>query len=102
MERFASSAPLPNRIHRLHELALDLWWSWRPTARQVFRSLDYPLWRASSHNPVWMLRTIEPARLQAAAQDPRFVAIYDEAMAGLDEARAAKGTWWEEIGRAHV
>jgi glycogen phosphorylase len=98
MERFATSAPLPSRIHRLHELALDLWWSWRPTARQVFRRLDYPLWRATSHNPVRMLRTIDEARLTAAAQAPDFLALYDEALAGLDEARAAKGTWWATNG----
>ncbi len=94
MERFATSAPLPSRIHRLHELALDLWWSWRPTARQVFRRLDYPLWRATAHNPVRMLRTIDEARLAAAAQDPTFLAVYDEAIAGLDEARTAQRTWW--------
>src|SRR5215210_6282453 len=98
MERFATSAPLPHRIHRLHELALDLSWSWRPTARKVFRRLDYSLWRATAHNPVHMLRTIDEARLTAAAQDERFLALYDEAMAGLDEARAAKGTWWAANG----
>ncbi len=98
MERFAVAAPLPSRIHRLHELALDLWWSWTPTARHVFRRLDYPLWRYSAHNPVRMLMTIAGSRLQDAAQDPEFVALYDQAIAGLDEARAAKGTWWAENG----
>jgi glycogen phosphorylase len=58
MERFAVAASLPSRIHRLHELALDLWWSWTPTARMVFRRLDYPLWRYSAHNPVRMLMSI--------------------------------------------
>src|SRR5918992_5415524 len=98
MERFALAAPLPSRIHRLQELALDLWWSWIPTARQVFRRLDYPLWRLSSHNPVRMLLTVDAARLQEAAQDPVFLKLYDEATARLDEARAAKGTWWAEHG----
>jgi starch phosphorylase len=98
MERFAVAAPLPSRIHRLHELALDLWWSWTPTARHVFRRLDYPLWRYSAHNPVRMLMTIAGSRLQDAAQDPELVALYDQAIAGLDEARAAKGTWWAENG----
>jgi glycogen phosphorylase len=98
MERFAAAAPLPSRIHRLQELALDLWWSWIPTARQVFRRLDYPLWRLSSHNPVRMLLTIDAARLQEAAQDAVFLKLYDEAIARLDEARAAKGTWWAQHG----
>ena len=98
MERFAQSPPLPSRIHRLHELALDLWWSWTPTARQVFRRLDYSLWRATSHNPVRMLRMIDAATLQHAVEDPQFVALYDLAMTGLDEARAAKHTWWATEG----
>jgi starch phosphorylase len=100
MERFAFAAPLPGRIHRLPELALDVWWSWIPIARQVFRRLDYPLWRASSHNPVRMLLAIDAVRLQEAATDPDFLTLYDEALSRLDEARAAKGTWWAGNGPA--
>ena len=51
MERYAGLAPLPARIERLPELAVDLWWSWHHEARMVFRMLDYPLWRATAHNP---------------------------------------------------
>ena len=98
MERFVTAAPLPNPIHRLHELALDLWWSWNPVARQVFRRLDYPLWRVSAHNPVRMLMAIDAARLQEAAQDLSFLDLYDRAMVGLDEARSAKNTWWTHNG----
>ena len=98
MERFALAAPVPSRIHRLAELSLDLWWSWTPAARQVFRRLDYPLWRQSAHNPVRMLLTISEERLQAAAADPDFLAVYDAAVAGLDQARSSKGTWWTSQG----
>ncbi len=98
MERFAHAAPLPGRIHRLQELALDLWWSWTPTARNVFRRLDYALWRQSSHNPVRMLLSLDPAKLQHASADPAFLALYDEAVAGLDQARAAKDSWWAMSG----
>ena len=38
MERFAT--PFPGRIHRLGELATDVWWSWSPDARALFRRLD--------------------------------------------------------------
>lgn len=99
-ERFANAAPLPSRIHRLHDLALDLWWSWNPAARQCFRRLDYDLWRATAHNPVRMLRTIDPARLQEAAADPDYLRIYDEAIQGLDQTRTSKGTWWAAHGPA--
>mgnify|MGYP006150539211 CR=1 FL=1 len=38
------------------ELAADLWWTWNTAAREVFRRLDYPLWRQTAHNPVLMLK----------------------------------------------
>ena len=47
---------------------------------------------------VRMLMTIDAARLQEAAQDPAFLDLYDRAMAGLDEARSAKNTWWTHHG----
>ena len=71
---------LPNRIHRLNELANDLWWSWNRTARNVFRRLDYALWRQTAHNPVLMLRQVAPDLLEQASQDENFLAVYDAAM----------------------
>ena len=91
-------APLPDRIDRLGELALDLWWTWNERARNVFRRLDYPLWRATAHNPVRMLRILPAAQLQAAATDRSFVALYDAAMDRLDASRSASSTWWQEHG----
>src|SRR5688572_29868421 len=41
--RGTAVAQLPERVHRLTELAHDLWWSWTPDARNIFRRLDYPL-----------------------------------------------------------
>ncbi len=91
-----SEAPaLPERLRRLPELAGDLWWTWNGQARQVFRRLDYPLWRQTAHNPVLMLRLIAPEMLERAANDPKFLAIYDDAIAALDAARSAKDTWWQ-------
>ena len=93
MDRGAMPA-LPDRIQRLSELATDLWWSWNPTPREVFRKLDYPLWGLTAHNPVQMLRMVSREHLDAAAGDPSFLAVYDRAVAALDQARGAEGTWW--------
>jgi starch phosphorylase len=86
---------LPDRIHRFDELAHDLWWSWSPVARRVFRRLDYPLWRLTAHNPVKMLRLATPEIFARALSDPQWLADYDEAIARLDAARAAHNTWYE-------
>jgi starch phosphorylase len=96
MSRYSALAPLPERINRLDELAIDLWWSWQPDARAIFRRLDYTLWRATAHNPVRMLWTIPRQKLDTAAADPEFVRRYDRAIAALDAARSGKTTWWAE------
>ena len=85
MERF--HIPFPARINRLGELATDVWWSWQPGARALFRRLDLGVWRATAHNPARMLRTLGTDVLQRAADDPEFVRLYDAALAGLDAAR---------------
>jgi starch phosphorylase len=96
MDRYVPLPPLPPRISRLNELAYDLWWSWSPQAREVFRDLDYPLWRFTSHNPVLLLHLVEYDRLDHAAADPEFLALYDTAVARLDAVRSGDGTWWSQ------
>jgi starch phosphorylase len=86
--------PLPARISRLTELANDLWWTWNSEAREVFRRLDYTLWRQTAHNPVRMLRNISSDLLALAAGDPDFLRSYDTAIEALDRARTARDTWW--------
>ena len=85
---------IPERLKRLPELAVDLWWTWNARAREVFRKLDYTLWRQTAHNPVRILQLISPEMLGLAAKDERFLAIYDAAIEALDRARSAQDTWW--------
>ncbi len=86
---------LPARIGRLDELANNLWWSWHPQARDLFRALDYTLWRLSGHNPVKQLRDINPEKLKAAASDPSFLSLYDSVMADFDSNMSTRDTWFE-------
>ena len=86
---------LPERINRLTDLAYDLWWSWTPVARNVFRTLDYPLWRQTAHNPVRMLQSVSPETLERKLQEPAWLRDYDEAIIRLDAARGAHNTWCE-------
>jgi len=71
---------IPPRIGRLADLAYNLWWSWRQDARELFRALDYPLWRSTGHNPVGILRQIPQERLEEAARDPAFLRQFDAVM----------------------
>jgi starch phosphorylase len=94
MKRYSNLPPFPERIARLEDLAVDLWWSWHAEAREAFRRLDYAQWRATAHNPVLMLRLVARERLEQCASDPAFLDLYDRAIAALDDARGARNTWW--------
>lgn len=88
-------SPLPFELG-IQQLASDLWWSWNPAAREVFRRLDYALWRQTDHNPIKMLSLIPAARLSEAAQDPDFMECYADAIGQLNRARSGTGGWWQE------
>jgi glycogen phosphorylase len=87
--------PLPDRINRLESLARDLWWSWTPEARSVFRRLDYNVWRQTAHNPVRMLQLLTPDAFEQAIADPSWLAAYDRVIAREDSSRADRQTWCE-------
>ena len=87
---------VPKRIGRLPELANNLWWSWDEDGRQVFRSLNYELWRASGHNPVKQLRDIHPDKLETAAKDPAFLELYDSVMVKFDNYISSKTNWCDK------
>src|SRR5215475_3458976 len=89
-----SPISLPQRISGLSRLAYDLSWTWHRNAREVFRQLDYSLWRSTAHNPVRMLSLLSPERLSDAAEERSFLGLYDAAIEELGRARAAKDTWW--------
>ena len=88
------TSKIPERLNRLNELAHNIWWSWHPRARDVFRILDYPLWRASGHNPVKQLNETTAEKLQAAAEDPAFLAVYDEVISSFDADMQNPATWF--------
>jgi starch phosphorylase len=88
---------IPERIGRLRELATNLWWSWHPEGRVVFRTLDYTLWRLSGHNPIQMLYDISHDKLEAAAADTSFLALYDAAMAAYDADINNGSSWCQKI-----
>ncbi len=84
---------LPLRIGRLAELAYNLWWSWHPEARALFAAIDPTLWDLTTHNPVKLLREVEPQRLSFLARDPAFLRHYDAVMIAFDTAMAGRDTW---------
>jgi starch phosphorylase len=85
---------IPERISRIEELASNLWWSWHPEGRALFRTLDYPLWRMTGHNPVQLLDEIDSEKLEAAAGDSTFLSLYDAAISAFDSEINDNHSWY--------
>ena len=64
---------LPASLEPLREMTFNLWWTWEPSARRLFRHLDPDLWNRTNHNPVRMLQLSRQARLEELAQDKSFL-----------------------------
>ena len=88
MEIFRTKLPtpfnLPKRLSRLGEFVYNLWWTWHPEATRAIGRLDYDLWERLGHNPIRFLREIGRARLDQAAQDDDYLAIYDGIFSDFD------------------
>jgi len=73
---------LPAALEPLREMSFNLWWTWEPAARRLFRHLDPDLWDRTNHNPVRMLQLSRQSRLEELAQDKAFLRelkqVFDE------------------------
>jgi len=64
---------LPATLERLREMSFNLWWTWEPSARRLFRHLDPELWDRTNHNPIRMLQLSRQSRLEELSQDKNFL-----------------------------
>src|SRR3954465_9925904 len=64
---------LPAALEPLREMSFNVWWTWEPSARRLFRHLDPELWDRTNHNPVRMLQLSRQARLEELSTDKGFL-----------------------------
>jgi starch phosphorylase len=72
---------LPSELEPLRELVFNLWWTWEPQARGLFRHLDPELWHRTNHNPLRMLQLCKQARLTEVSQDDDFLRVMKQVSA---------------------
>ncbi|BCB96852.1 hypothetical protein JZK55_17740 [Dissulfurispira thermophila] len=92
-ERFSF---IPERIADLGELAYNLWWSWHPEARMLFKMLDRQIWKESGHNPVRMLKELPHEVLETAVRNEEYLRHYDSVISRFHKEMNTKGGWFSE------
>ena len=87
---------VPQRISGLIDLAYNLWWSWNPAVKLVFKQLNHQAWIDSMHNPVKMLSDLPKEDLASAAKNPQYLRHYDIVMSRFRHELQQKKSWFSE------
>jgi len=83
LRSFTVRPQLPPALAPLHELAMNLRWSWDLRTRELFRWVDPAQWEASGHDPVALLGRVQRSRLEALAKDTDFTSFLAQVHGGL-------------------
>jgi starch phosphorylase len=78
LKSFTVRAKLPEPLAPLHELAMNLRWSWDGRTRDLFRWVDPATWEVTGHDPVRLLGLVRRERLEALSNDPAFMSYLGE------------------------
>jgi starch phosphorylase len=90
---------LPQPLAPLHDLMLNLRWSWHPPTVELLQSIDPAGWAASGGDPVAMLSSMRPAQLSALAGNEDFLRRLDAAVADL-RGYTGEPRWYQTAGDA--
>src|SRR5438552_2483724 len=83
LRSFTVRAKLPDALAPLHELAMNLRWSWDEQTRDLFRWVDPGTWEITGHDPVRLLGLASRERLEQLADDRAFMGFLREVHADL-------------------
>ncbi len=87
---------LPAELEPMRTILSNLWWTWQPHVRALFRHLDPELWHQTNHNPLRMLQLCRQARLEEVAKDDEFLARLDTVKAQFDSYCSSKDTYGQK------
>ncbi|HTR95497.1 MAG TPA: alpha-glucan family phosphorylase [Trebonia sp.] len=99
IRRFTVRVTLPQPLAPLHDLMLNLRWSWHQPTVELFKSIDPAGWAASGGDPVAMLSSMRPAQLAELAENGDFLRRIDEAVADLQVYRD-EPRWYQSADAA--
>lgn len=85
IRRFNVQPVLPEALHPLRDLALNLRWSWHTETKELFRAIDPLLWQEVGGDPIRLLSRVSVGRLATLAGDRKFLRNMERAAEDLAE-----------------
>ena len=93
---FTVKPSLPEPLEALRAVTQNMYWSWNTEVIELFRRIDYELWKQARHNPVKLLGTASQARLEDLARNDGFLYQLQQAKEMLDET-LNRPSWYENV-----
>jgi len=85
---------------KLKKLTQNLWWTWRPEVRALFRDIDPKLYNRVHRNPLRVINSVDPAFLENRAAEADIVIRTDRALRQLRDYLNPISTWGLMHGEA--
>ncbi|WP_456485126.1 alpha-glucan family phosphorylase [Hydrogenimonas sp.] len=67
---------LPDEIAGLGDIALNLWWTWNPHGKNLFRQINPYLWKESGENPIALLKSLSDGQIHQLPRTETFMREY--------------------------
>jgi len=64
---------LPPSLEKLGDLATNLWFSWNPDVRDLYREIDLDTWRNCGRNPVKFLERVDPQKIDVFSKNAPYL-----------------------------
>lgn len=93
---FTVKPSLPEPLKDLQVIVRNLYWTWHYDITEIFRRIDYDLWKQCAHNPVKMLGMVSQARLEDLARNEGFIYQLKQARETLEKTLNAP-SWFNKI-----
>ena len=85
---------MPHRLQqKLQKLTQNLWWTWRPEVRAIFRDIDLEHYHHAHRNPLRLLREVDASFLEQRAAEVDIQTRTDRALRQLNEYLNPVTTW---------
>ncbi len=72
------TAVIPDKLNRLKDIALNLWWSWNSDAIDLYREIDLILWEKLGKNPIRFLKEVNRKKIDEKINDEGYMKKYHE------------------------
>ncbi len=101
LHSFTIRPRLPDALTPLRDLATNLRWTWDERTRDLFRSIDPTTWDAAGRDPLHLLTTASPERLDELAADEAFLSTLTDVSRDLQR-YLEEPRWFQRRGGSPV